>query len=135
MAEQIVIRSSSASLSWIDEETSLPEHDYSGPGTPISQNFVFRKKGFRFANFLEAEITVSDGRPIRHRFSPKSAYYGRHSAFGVPTLTFAMIQKTSVEKGRVVFRQTVGARTHTPETVARKLGVGIEKLSEALKIP
>ena len=130
-----------ASLSWIDprlfDKKSLPEVDHNGdPGDFVFRDLIVGAKAYRFANFLEASITVTDkGDIIDYKFAPESTMYSNTSFRGIMPQSFE--QKSEVvatPKGDgIQFRQIVGCKTVSPETIGAVTAV--RSVFGALGIP
>ena len=130
-----------ASLSWIDPASKkygipLAENDSDGdPGFVLGRDKVLGKRLYRFANFLEAQITV-EGESYIDPTSITQAQFT--SASGLSTNTsFLGTEVEKFETRRDVepvasdglspcgqrFIQTVGCRTEAPEKVAGGVGL------------
>jgi hypothetical protein len=114
-----------ASLSWIDprlfDAESLPEVDHKGdPGDLVFRDLIVGAKAYRFANFLEASITVADNGDITDRkFTPASTMYSNTSYRGIIPQSFEQKSElVATPKGDgIQFRQIVGCKTVSPETI------------------
>jgi hypothetical protein len=111
------------SFSWIDPKTDLPEYDQGNPGSTITRADVFGKQKYRFANFLEARISVEGhGRIVEARVAPESGLYLAPSFLNIPALAYGYFPRVERFYGRATFTLLVGARTHSPETIGRATG-------------
>src|SRR4051812_19335752 len=113
---------SSCSLSWIDGRTKLPEQDGNGP-PPLLKGVDLTKEDdtlpFRFLNLAEASIAVDGAtrRILTATWSTASKIY-RNPSFGkIPSEPFDTQQSIARYPDRVVFQQTAGARTVSPEII------------------
>jgi hypothetical protein len=119
-----------ATLSWIDPRTNLPEVDNGEPEDIIPRDAILANQGYRFANFLEATVTVTNtslGRmmlPSMHvGYTKDSALYRAPSFLDYPSYAYPIkIFEPVFVEGGVEFRQTVGARTQSAELLARNIG-------------
>jgi hypothetical protein len=115
-----------ASLSWIDPQTGLPAVDMRGnPGERIQRSAILAKQGYRFANFLEASISVIG--PMLSvvgdfGFTKESGMYRSLSYGNIPSEPFSIKRTTTYIDDGVRFKQTVGARTQSPEILAERMG-------------
>jgi hypothetical protein len=111
-----------ASLSWIDprlyDESSLPEVDHNGdPGDVVDRSLIIGAKAYRFANFLEASITVDGDDIIQGSFTPASTMYSNRSYRGIMPQMFEQQSEVIPLGDAARFRQTVGCKTISPETI------------------
>lgn len=118
------------SLSWIDGKTGLPENDDTGPADRIPGALVTREDDslkYRFVNLLEVKVTIIGSTPPRilsGGFTPTSKIY-RNPSFGqIPSEPFEPKRSVNQLVDRVVFRQTIGARTVSPEVIGQFVGMG-----------
>ena len=117
------------SLSWIDKRTGLPEQDGAGPPSIIHGHQVAREDDalpFRFLNLLEATISVDGSRPPRivsSNWTYESKIYQNPSYGKIKSEAFPTKQSIVPSPDRAVFRQTVGARTVSPEVIAQVGGI------------
>ncbi len=118
------------SLSWIDKRTGLREQDGAGPPSIIHGYQVTREDDalpFRFLNLLEATILVDESRSPRivsSNWTSASKIYQNPSYGKINSEAFPTKQSILPSPDRVVFRQTVGARTVSPEVIAQTVGAG-----------
>jgi hypothetical protein len=112
-----------ASLSWINPKTGLPEVDPRDPDSQ-SRSSIVSTIGYRFANFLEAFITVDDdsGYIVGHGFTKASGIYRGLSYARLPTAFWLPIQSVRLGQEPVVFTQIVGAQTKSPELLGGLVG-------------
>lgn len=115
-----------ASLSWIDPQTGLPKVDEGGhPGNITTRSIILGEVAYRFSNFLEAEIEVNDEgtRITRAGFTPASCMCRSPSLFGHQSAPVGQIGRSSnIQGNTAVFRQVVGCRTESPETIGSGVG-------------
>jgi hypothetical protein len=113
-----------ASFSWIDPRTGLKEVDPRDPGAWTSRPWIRSTLGYRFANFLEAFITVdkSTGYVVGHGFTPASGIYRNLSFAGIPSAFWLPIRSVRLGSDPVVFTQIVGAQTKSAEGIGGALG-------------
>lgn len=119
-------------LSWIDGKTRLPENDGIGPSQIISGREVTReddKLPFRFLNLVEATISVIGARIISHGWLPASKIYQNPSFLKTKSEAFDTQRSISPRIDRVIFQQTVGARTVAPEVIGESVGIAAGLLS------
>ncbi len=115
-------------LSWIDQRTKLPENDADGPLGVIPGYKVTREDDtlpFRFLNLLEATILVDGSSPPRilsSNWTSASRIYQNPSYGKIKSEAFQTRQSIIPKGDRVVFQQTVGARTVSPEVIAEMVG-------------
>lgn len=118
-----------AALSWIDPRTNLPEVDAGDPGDVILRDAILANKGYRFANFLEASITVinTNAGPAMSVFghvgyTKDCGMYRSPSFLDIPSYAYPVkiFDPVYIDEG-VQFRQIVGARTQSAEVEASKL--------------
>lgn len=115
-------------LSWIDKRTGLPEEDGSGPPSAIPGNLIAREDDalrFRFLNLLEATISVGGSpypRIVSSSWTPASKIYRNPSYGQIKSEPFETKQSITPYPDRVIFQQTVGARTVSPEVIAQTVG-------------
>ncbi len=117
-----------AALSWIDPRTGLPEVDAGDPGDGILRAAILANRGYRFANFLEATVSI-----MPTGIGPMQAVFG-HTGYtadcgiyralsfaGIPSYAYPikLFDPVTVDGG-VEFRQIVGARTQSAEVLAAK---------------
>src|SRR5262245_61928732 len=119
-----------ASFSWIDPRTGLPEVDPRDPGAWTSRRLIRSTLGYRFANFLEAFITVdeSTGYVVGHGFTPASGIYRGLSFAGLPSAFWPAIRSVRLGSDPVVFTQIVGAQTKSAEGIGGAFGGPIGEL-------
>jgi hypothetical protein len=119
-----VIKRAIATLSWIDPRTGLPEVDQLGePGPWINRALITGRSGYRFSNFLNVTATATDGRIIARRIEPDSGMYRSPSFLKIPSAPVGKIGQYSISLGSAaVFRQLVGCRTVSPETIGSTVG-------------
>jgi hypothetical protein len=119
-----VIKRAIATLSWIDPRTGLPEVDKAGdPGAKISRAVITGRMAYRFSNFLNVTVTASEGQVISRRIEPDSGMYRSPSFLDIPSAPVGNLGKYSVSMGSAaVFRQVVGCRTVSPETIGGTVG-------------
>ena len=119
MAKATTFIRSIASMSWINPSTGLPEVDDAGdPGDHPWRRTIVEEKAYRFANFLEAFITVSDsGEVVDQGFTKASAMYRSLSFLKIPSYPFDIYRAPIVGTEPIKFRQLVGCKTRTPETL------------------
>jgi hypothetical protein len=115
------------SLSWINGKTGLPENDKDGPPTVFSGALVTREDDalkFRFVNLLEAKVLVvgSPPRIVSGGWTPASKIYKNPSFGQIPSEPFEPKRSVIQLPDRVVFRQTIGARTVSPEVIGQEAG-------------
>jgi hypothetical protein len=120
-----------ATFSWIDPRTNLLEVDDGGdPGDVIDRDAILANSGYRFANFLEATISVTNaniGQVVlvgNHiGYTKDSGIYRAPSFLGIPSYAYPikLIEPLHIAGG-IEFRQIVGARTQSAEVAASKLG-------------
>jgi hypothetical protein len=127
-------------LSWIDGKTGLPENDAEGPAYRIPGAFLTREDNalkFRFVNLLEARVTVigsSSARTISGGFTPDSKIYKNPSFAGIASEPFEPKRSVTPLRDRVVFQQTIGARTVSPEVIGQRVGF-VLGIGNAVPIP
>ncbi|WP_437641885.1 hypothetical protein [Sorangium sp. So ce854] len=112
-------------MSWIDPRAELPEDDPAGdPGPGCTRSRILGGRAYRFANFLEAFVIVETRtrRILRYGFTQAAGIYLAPSAAELPPDPFETIRRATDDDRRVVFRQTVGARTVSPELIGEALG-------------
>jgi hypothetical protein len=115
-------------LSWIDGKTRLPENDAEGPAERISGALLTREDDalkFRFVNLLEVKVTVIGSSPARIMsggFTPASKIYKNPSFARIASEPFEPKRSVTQLADRVVFRQTLGARTVSPEVIGQEAG-------------
>lgn len=115
------------SLSWINGVTGLPENDGDGPPDQLRGALVTREDAlpFRFVNLLEAKVVItgsSEPRIVSAGWTVDSGIY-RNPSFGkIPSEPFEPKRSIIQQYDRVVFRQTVGARTVSPEVLGQWIG-------------
>lgn len=125
---QTTFVASICTLSWINQKTGLPEHDKDGPPRTFPGNQVTREDDtlpFRFLNFVEAAISVDGATPpkiISSRWTPDSKIYKNPSFLKIKSEAFKPIQSISQRGNCVIFTQTVGARTVSPEVIGQAAG-------------
>jgi hypothetical protein len=120
-----------AAMSWIDQRLydpqDLPEVDhYSKAPDYTTRSALLSNRGYRFVNFLEAYIVVNDQQQIVDKgFTDDSGMYYGPSFRGIMPTTYP--NKTSIavsDDGKsVTFVQTVGCKTHSPETIGAREAV------------
>ena len=129
-----------AALSWIDPRTNLPEVDEGDPGNVIDRDAILANQGYRFANFLEASITVANAStgPImlvgQHvGYIKDCGIYRAPSFLGIPSYAYPikLFEPVYIDGG-VEFRQIVGARTQSAGVAASKLGGPIGAIAGAI---
>lgn len=133
-----------ASVSWIDRRAGLPESTSDpDPGRSVSRSFLVGKKGYRFANFLEATVHVLrrpglggvEQRDVAiSQFTNASGLYPCTSFLGTRVEEFKShremesvagyqhVPTQTILPAGTRFRQTVGARTAASEKVGRTAG-------------
>jgi hypothetical protein len=136
-----------AALSWIDPRSrfwKLPlyPHDNASPGPVIDRSVVLGRKAYRFANFLEASISVRstiDTAGKTHyeildaEVSPESGLHMNTSAFGTRPEAWRNPPKSELVPERLLpsgrrtppgrkITHIVGCRTEAPEKVAELVG-------------
>lgn len=115
-------------LSWINGKTGLPENDEDGPPDKIPGGLLTREDDalpFRFVNLLEAKVLMSDSAPpriISAGWTPASKIYKNPSFGRIPSEPFEPMQTIHNRHDRVVFEQTLGARTVSPEVIGGVVG-------------
>lgn len=127
-ATTVTIVHSTASMSWIDprlyDPEDLPEVDRSGnPGSYVSRTTVLGRQVYRFANFLEAYIEVSNqSKIVDTGFTGDSDLYYRPSFRGIMPKKYATIRDSqeNPDGKSVRFVQTVGCKTVSPETIGSR---------------
>ncbi len=127
---------SAATVSWIDPRTGLPEVDQTPPGASVSREFLTGSSGFRFVNFMEiwANFDVDRNTIVGHGMTQASGIYTSPSFAGIPSRRFQPIQLVRVGQEPITFRQTVGARTESPERIGGSIfGPGGNILASAVK--
>lgn len=127
---------SAATVSWIapgsilDNALKLGMVDLPVISSQSSKNYLVGNKGYRFVNFVEAYIEYDDSnyKLWDAQFSSTSGIYKDLSAFGIPSQIYELKREISGppkfgENTRgMIFTQTVGARTVSPETAGRVVG-------------
>jgi hypothetical protein len=117
------ITHAAATLSWIDPRAPLPKTDIGDPGGVVTRDFILGMSGYRFANFLEASVTIDDdGNFMGPQFTQDSGLRMSISAFGQMPVGLPTKQSINTLSDVVVFKQTVGASTKTPEKIGLLLG-------------
>lgn len=115
-------------LSWINGKTGLPENDGDGPPDKIPGALVAREDDalkFRFVNLLEAKVFVIPSSPPRitpSGWTAASKIYKNPSFGRIASEPFEAKRVVIPLPDRVVFRQTIGARTVSPEVIGEGLG-------------
>jgi len=115
-------------LSWINGKPGLPENDAAGPADRIPGALVTREDDalkFRFVNLLEAKVTVIGSSPPRIMsggFTPASKIYRNPSFAQIASEPFEPKRSVTQLVDRVMFRQTIGARTVSPEVIGQAVG-------------
>ena len=115
-----------AALSWIDPRTGLPEVDQGDPGDAILAEAILANTGYRFANFLEATISVvstsKSPMPIAIGFShigytEDCGIYRSPSFLGIPSYAYPikLFDPVTVDGG-IEFRQIVAAGRKSPRS-------------------
>ena len=121
-----VMTRSVAAFSWIDPQTGLPEVDTGGhPGATTTRGTILGEIAYRFSNFLEAEIETDDetGRMTRANFTNDSDMYRSPSYMRIPSAPVGNIGRScQLTDNRAIFRQIVGCRTISPETIGTGAG-------------
>jgi len=119
-----VIKRAIATMSWIDPRTGLPEVDKAGePGAFINRALITGRAAYRFANFMNVTVTAVDGVIIDRRFEADSGMYRSPSFLKIPSSPVGNIGQYSLSMGSAaVFRQLVGCRTVSPETIGSFVG-------------
>jgi hypothetical protein len=119
-----VIKRAIATLSWIDPRTGLPEVDKAGdPGPTINRALITGRAAYRFSSFLNVTARSLDGRILDYHVEPDSGMYRSPSFLGIPSAPVGNIGQYAVSMGSaVVFRQLVGCRTVSPETIGGTVG-------------
>jgi len=120
------ITAATGSMSWIDPRGPLPEFDAGGNPGPLATNraTLLGKRRYRFANFLEAFISVnSAGVTVGHGFTSASGLQMNPSSFlGTSPIPMRTIQSVEIGKDPIRFVQIVGARTNAAESILKFLG-------------
>ena len=121
------LTASVCSLSWIDERSKLPEHDRTGPNRFVGRHSIKLQDDttpYRFVNLLEGtiEFDSADLNSIKHSFTLDSGVYRNPSFAGIPSQAFRIQRASKVEKEYVVFTQTLGCRTVSPEVIGEIVG-------------
>lgn len=118
------------SLSWINVITRLLENDGDGPLDTLPGILVTNEQDalpFRFLNLLEGKVVItgsSQPRIVSAGWTADSGIY-RNPSFGkIPSEPFETKRSINQQFDRVVFRQTVGARTVSPEVMGQRIGAG-----------
>lgn len=117
-------------LSWINQVTGLPENDKDGPPDTLPGALVTREDDalpFRFLNLLEGRIYVTDGSPpsiVSAGFTVDSGIYRNPSYMHIPSEPFRTIRRIYQFHDHVIFEQTQGARTVSPEVIGESAGAG-----------
>jgi hypothetical protein len=126
-------------LSWINGKTGLPENDGDGPAGILSGALVTREDDalkFRFLNLLEVKVFVVGSSPPRITsagWTAASKIYQNPSFAGIASEAFEPKRAIIQLPDRIVFRQTIGARTVSPEVIGQRAGgVGGVFVSPAL---
>jgi hypothetical protein len=129
---QIERTESICTLSWINSKTGLPENDGDGPPYTIPGPLLTREDDtlrFRFVNLLEAKVFVSVNgsspsppRILGAEWTAASKIYKNPSFASIPSEPFQCKRTISHLSDRVVFRQTLGARTVSPEVIGETVG-------------
>ena len=119
-----------ATFSWIDPRTHLPEVDEGDRADVIDRSSILANQGYRFANFLEATVSVTTANtgPVvlignQVGYTKDCGIYRSPSFLGIPSYAYPikLFEPVYIEGG-VEFRQIVGARTQSAEVAAQKLG-------------
>jgi hypothetical protein len=124
----VTFTASVCSLSWIDQRTGLPEHDGDGPPLHIpgaKLTFENDTLPFRFLNLLEATVSIIQSSPPRigsYNWTPASKIYRNPSFLKIPSEPFQTFQSVTPKGDRVLFQQTAGARTVSPEIIGAVAG-------------
>jgi hypothetical protein len=117
-----------ATMSWIDPITGLPEVDTKGePGDDVLRAVIQGRQVYRFANFLEAYVSVltttGDVWIGGAGFTVDSGMYRGLSFAGIPSEPFQVKQFVEEpDENSITFRQIVGARTQSAEVLAGQIG-------------
>jgi hypothetical protein len=115
-------------LSWINGKTGLPENDADGPPDRIQGALLTREDDalkFRFVNLLEAKVAVIDSsRILSGGFTQASGIYKNPSFAEIPSEPFEPKRSVIQMPDRIIFRQTLGARTVSPEVIGEWAGAG-----------
>lgn len=117
-----------ASFSWINPKTGLPEVDKGGePGSVIGLDEVFAGKKYRFSNYLEAVVDIDDQHGIINAaFGEKSGMYRGPSFLRLDSAPVGAIGRSvSRTQQEAVFRQLVGCRTESPEKIGSGVGTAV----------
>jgi hypothetical protein len=115
-------------LSWINGKTGLPENDADGPADIIAGSLVTREDDalkFRFVNLLEAKVLVIGSTPPRivsGGWTAGSKIYKNPSFGHFASEPFEPKRSIIQLPDRVVFQQTIGARTVSPERIGEETG-------------
>ena len=119
-----MIKRAIATLSWIDPRTGLPEVDKAGePGAKINRALITGRSAYRFSSFLNVTVTSIDGLIISRRIEADSGMYRSPSFLGIQSDPVGNIGQYSLSMGSAaVFRQLVGCRTVSPETIGGTVG-------------
>jgi hypothetical protein len=128
-----VFTDSVCTLSWINEKSKLgimrlPENDGSGPSNTIPGNLLTHEDDalkFRFLNLLEATILVNMSVPrriVHSDWTPASKIYKNPSYGEIASEAFKTLRRIHPHHDRVVFQQTLGSRTVSPEVIGEMLG-------------
>jgi hypothetical protein len=119
--------SSASTLSWIDQKTGLPEHDGAGPPYIIKGVDLTKEDNtlpFRFLNLAEATIAVDGSRIISADWGSDSGIYRNPSFARIKSEPFKTLTSISRFPDRIIFKQTTGARTVSPEVIG-EFGGGV----------
>jgi hypothetical protein len=112
-----------ATLSWIDPRSGLPKTDVGDPGGIVTRDTILGRSGYRFANFLEASVTIDDdGNFVGPQFTQDSGLRVSMSALGQMPVGLPTKQSITTLPDAVVFKQTTGASTKTPEKIGWLIG-------------
>lgn len=119
------------SMSWINPSlyhpTDLPEVDRNPPGASLQKQAFFARSGYRFANFLEGYVVVNArGEISEYGYTDLSDLYYGASFRGIMPTPYAPNRRPASLAGdrkSVVFVQTVGCKTVSPETIGAREGV------------
>jgi len=115
-------------LNWINKKALKSENDGDGPPDKIPGALVTREDDalpFRFVNLLEAKVLVTESSPpriISAGWTPASRIYKNPSFGKFASEAFDPMRTINNQHDRVVFQQTVGARTVSPEKFGEIVG-------------
>ena len=121
-----IIRSTGA-MSWIDPQTGLPEVDANGhPGITTTRAVIVGERAYRFSNFLEIQMEVEDGSISSASFTEASGMYRSPSFARIASAPVGQIGRAvNMAPNATTFRQVVGCRTVSPETIGTAGGAAV----------